>query len=205
MRVLSFILISAALLCSCAHTSKKQRKPPIEIPDEYTLDLKGDTIANCWWESFGDECLNELIKEALGSNFTLKQARHRLEQASATARRAGAERIPQLNVNGSAARARSRGRNAMGQPELQTDNLFGLNLAASYEVDLWGRVSASKRAFVFDEMAARDNMQTAVITITAQITETWYRLAAVNENLALLQNQIANSTKQVRVMPISQA
>lgn len=198
-----YILATAGigLLCSsCAHISRTKVDLPIDLPEKYASEsVAGSVSTNLWWLSFNDNKLDSLIEEALGENFGLQQARYRLEQANAVARKAGAEQIPQLSLQGNATRAKSYIQTPAGV-DLQEGNQFGLNLAASYELDLWGRVSASKRAAAIDAQTARDNLETASISLTAQLADTWYRLASFSERLELLQAQIKNSNNQVRLL-----
>ncbi len=189
------------MLTSCAHTARKQVELPVTLPKTYTSEsVAGTVLTNQWWTEFNDEKLNVLVTEALGSNFDLQQAQHRLEQADAVARIAGASQIPQISVGASGARAKSRMQTPTGSTTLHEGNQFGLNLAASYELDLWGRVSASKRAAAIDAETAHDNLNTAAISLTAQLTDSWYRLAAFNESLKLLRAQIKNSEDQVHLL-----
>ena len=190
--------VGTLLLCSsCAHTSRTKVEIAVDLPENYASgSVAGSVSTNLWWLSFEDNKLDTLIEEALGENFGLQQARYRLEQANAVARKAGAAQIPQLSLQGNAARAKSHIQTLAGI-DLQESNQFGLNLAASYELDLWGRVSASKRAATIDAQTARDNLETAAISLTAQLADAWYRLAAFNERLELLQAQIKNSKNQV--------
>lgn len=190
------------LLCSCAHTPRKPGDLPVVIPESYALSGDREASPDRWWTSFDDARLNGLVSEALGGNFSLRQAQHRLEQAHAVARKAGAEQAPQVNAEAGAARSRSRVTDATGTTGLQTRSQFGLSLAASYEVDLWGRVRSTKRAAVLDAQAARDSLDTAAMTLVAQIGDAWYRLAALDVGLALLHGQIESSEQQVRLLEL---
>ncbi len=197
---LSSAVALVVLSSSCAHTARTKVDLPVDLPQSYTATLNADSVStNMWWVSFHDKKLNALIEEALGENFSLQQARHRLEQADAIARKAGAAQFPQVSLLGNGARAKSYVQTPAGMA-IQEGNQFGLNLAASYEIDLWGRVSASKRAAAIDAQTARDNLETAAISLTAQLADTWYRLASFNGRLVLLQAQIKNSEDQVRLL-----
>jgi NodT family efflux transporter outer membrane factor (OMF) lipoprotein len=201
------LLLAAGLglfIGGCAHFERGEISEPVEMAGSYAgsrneaASSAGDT--NRWWTAFGDEQLNLLIAEAISSNFGLEQARQRLEQAYAVARKAGAAQIPQVNFGANAAAARTQIQLPTGGTTLRDGELYGLNLAASYELDLWGRVSASKRAAVIDAQAASDNLETAAMSLAAQVADTWYRLSAFEEQLNLLKLQIKNSEDQVHLL-----
>lgn len=194
--------IALVFLCSCAHMPKETPILPVAVPENYGLATGGGEGPDRWWTAFQDEDLNGLVREALGGNLGVQQTRHRLEQAHAAARKAGSERVPQLSIEGSGARGRSRQSDTTGTSVLQTSGRFDLNLAASYELDLWGHVGATKRAAALDAQTARDNLDTAVMTLVAQIADNWYLLASLNARLALLHGQLESSADQVRLLEL---
>ena len=135
----------AAFLCSCTYTPRGRDAAPVVLPERYAFPAAGEAYPDRWWESFDDERLNALVSEALSGSFSLRQVKHRLEQARAAARKAGAARIPQVGIEATAARTHTDG----------TANQYGLNLAASYEIDLWGRIGATKRAAPTNRCSSR--------------------------------------------------
>ncbi len=194
--------VGLMVFCSCAHIPKEARLPPAVIPEAYEMRVEGRASTNYWWTSFGDTGLNAIIEEALAGNPGLKQAAARLEQAEALARKAGAARIPQVNAGGSAARGRATAFDMRGNKVSRTSNRFGLNLAASYEIDLWGRVGAIERAAAIDAQASMDDLETAAMTLVARVVETWYYLASLNEQLELLEAQIGSNEKVVHLIEL---
>ncbi len=137
-----------------------------------------------WWHDLPDHALHEMIDTALAGNLTLKTAGQRLIQAEAIARQAGSSLSPTLDlqINGSETRTRR------NNQDNSASTLF-LGLAAGYEVDLWGRLQAREDAARFDADAAREDLQTAALSLAAQISVIWYQLAESVHQLSLLQKQ----------------
>ena len=50
---------------------------------------------------------------------------------------------------------------------------FGLSLAASYELDIWGRVASGYRAARFDFEASRDDLESTAMTLAAEVVQRW--------------------------------
>ncbi len=144
-----------------------------------------EALPERWWTALGDAQLDALIEEALGANFSLRAARDRLAQARAVARREGAGLIPSLDAELSAARARSR---SDGRTSSFSD--YGLGVAASYEIDLWGRVRAVRDAARLDAEAGAEDVAAAAISLSATVARTWYELAEALEQQRLLERQI---------------
>ncbi len=190
------------ILCSCAHIPGAQKDVPVEIPESYATIVDGVGYPDRWWTGFEDEQLNALVEEAVAGNLGLKQVKQRLEQAKAVALKAGAAHIPQVSIDCSAVRSKTPQMDAEGVKSLQSREEFGLNLSASYEIDLWGRVASSRRAAALDAQAARNNLDAAAMTLVAQIADIWYQIASLQERLSLLQSQVKNSKDQVRLLEL---
>jgi NodT family efflux transporter outer membrane factor (OMF) lipoprotein len=145
-----------------------------------------------WWDEFNDPALSALVDKALNRNLDLHQALGRLEQAVALARQAGAPLWPEATGSADASRSRSE---VEGLTDTETARVkqFSLELAAAYELDLWGRVQSQKRAADLDASASREDLETAAVTLAATVGELWYSLAEQRAQRALLEEQIKAS------------
>lgn len=191
----------AALLCSCAHIEAEPRQPPLEMPPNFSASGAAE-VQQRWWRSFGDEKLTLLVEEALAGNPGLSQALARLRQAQALARQAGAAKVPDISVEGNAARARNIVRSGIAEPSASTANQFGLGLAAAYEVDLWGRIGATERAAVRDAEASRYDLESATTTLIAQVVNIWYALGSLNSQSELIRKQVESSARQLELIEL---
>ena len=101
-----------------------------------------------WWKIFNDEGLNALEQRAVQANQDLKAAAARLAQARALRQNARSDLFPQIDAGFGATRQRpspaSQGLAADAQTSPST--LYRAQAGISYEVDLFGRVSASVNA-----------------------------------------------------------
>jgi len=159
-------------------------------PDESAATRLG------WTEFFADERLKSLIRSGLEKNRDLRVAILNVEQVRARYDIQWAELLP--NLNGSAAFTRSRTNEYLSSSgKAMTTNQFSLGVAASYEVDLWGRVrSLTDKAFE-QFLQAAENERAARISLVAQIAMQYYTLELANERLALSEKSLA-TTKEYR-------
>jgi outer membrane protein, multidrug efflux system len=129
--------------------------------------------------------LMELLREAVTSNLTLQEARARLDQAWAAAVIAGAARAPALTGEGSAQRDWS------STPTPGTDGVssFALGLAASYELDLWGRVRNQAAAARGEAEATAADLESAELSVLAAVAEQWAVGRSLSGQRALLDRQ----------------
>lgn len=202
------VAFCALLLTSSCSLVKVPPTPeqPIEAPKAFSQEGQA-VVAERWWESLGDAELNGLVEEALGGNFDLQIAWDRLAQAAALARKAGAAAWPALTAEAAGARFHSEGGTARGSrdgtspsitsvglgdtaDDSTTGNTFSLGLAASYEVDLWGRVRSTRRAAGFNLAASGEDLAAAAMTLSAEVASTWYRLVEQRAILRILAEQI---------------
>ncbi len=177
-------LLLVSIFSSCSlKTNLDFETPPVVLPDNFTQ--QGDqAISSIWWLSLDDPELNALIEEALGNNLSLRVARQRLKQVEALGRQADAVLSPQLDAQASGTESRRR---VNDNERSSTDLLLGL--AASYEVDLWGRLQATSDAALLDVESSAQDLQTAALSIAAQVATTWYQLAESYSQLELLKQQ----------------
>lgn len=175
-----FVCLLALPLLGCAARSPEQQSPVAESAPAFS-DSGSDTVPAKWWQTFGDTQLNQLVDTALEQNFTLKTAWSRLRQARAVVDREEASLFPSLD--GTASGEISRTDN--------TDNeRLSLGLTAEYEVDLWGRIQSSVQAERYRARATLADYRTAAISLSAEVTRTWYQLLEQKQQLDLLNQQI---------------
>ncbi len=183
------LLLSMTGACS---VDIKDIPTPVSLPERFSVSGQAK-IPNRWWLTFNDTALNQLIDQALNENFTLLAAFNRLQQAQAVAKKSGAELIPAINGNFAASQKIT---------DTATLNNFTLGLAASYELDLWGRIRANIHASELDTQAAVEDVDSAAISVSAEIASAWYKLVEQRSQLKLLDSQININRDNVTMVTI---
>ena len=186
------IVFLAQVLSSCTLFAPKARSGLEEISMPESFSLK-DTITNPaqrWWETFGDEELNSYISEALSGNQSLISYWFRFEKAQAQAKKAGADIWPSLSGDAGAAYSKVRTDDGTSSSTLEGDN-YSLGLGASYEIDLWGRIRASRKSALLEFEASREDYNAAAMTVAAEVTERWVNILAQRLQRQLLEHQLS--------------
>lgn len=137
-----------------------------------------------------------MIELGIGGNFDIKAAYNRVLQAYALARKAGSELIPAVNGSSGIDQI-TQYQEGVGQSSTET---FSLGAAASYELDLWGRIRANTLAAELDGRKADLAVQTAKIAVSAQIATAWYQLVEQQLQLDLLNRQIGINDQYVELV-----
>lgn len=172
--------MAALVLGACASLPKEQPDPPPEVPEQFSVS--GDEAApDRWWRAFEDPQLNALVTRALDENLTLQASYQRLLQARAAADRQGAALFPSLDASAGAERQES---------DTAETTRFNAGLSASYEVDLWGRIRSLTEAQQQRAVASLADYQAAAITLSGEITTTWFQLLEQRSQLQLAEQQL---------------
>ena len=206
--ILGWLVAGVLFLVSCIKTVPVEvPNVPLELPNVWTT--KNTLESNFkvdWWTTFGDSRLNDLVEEAFQQNHDLAAAASRLEQAAATAQEAAAELYPQLRANIAGAR---RKQNFIGFPipvndgEVlsTTSTNLGVSLETSWEIDLWGRVSATARSSAASYQAMAAELDAARLSIAGQTVKAWFVVSKAVEQLRLSEatlNSFRESMYQVK-------
>ena len=187
----SFTILGCLLITGCVILKPTLPLDTVSLPTTYsTPALAESTVAEtAWWLPFNNPELNELIQHAMIHNPSLEQVWARLTQADATAKRLGAARLPSINLTGGFASTESVNTGA-------DNDQWNVGVAAtSYELDLWGRVNAVQAAAKLDAESARFAVETAAMSLSAEVANRWNNLIARRMELAILREQLkANRT-----------
>jgi len=149
-----------------------------------------------WPKAYGDERLEGLILTVLNANQDLVIARARLKDARAGAVQVASTLWPTIDLAGFGAHQKQL-RNTP-TPNVVTDS-FGVDLQASWELDVLGGNRDRKRAARLDAEAAQANMWGVRTVLVADVTATYLELAGTDARLAVLDRNIAVEAESLRL------
>lgn len=179
------------LLTGCI---KVQKRPTEPLPIPATFSDRGNSkLKKKWWLDFADNSLNLLIQTALTDNFDLLVARNRIAEAEALVKQAGASLRPTVDGSGNITSSRN-------YQADKTSDVFFLGLAASYEVDLWGRLRSTESAQVAELQSSIADYDTASLTLSAEVAIGWFALVENRLQTELLQKQRETNSKVLELI-----
>ncbi|QGZ65667.1 efflux transporter outer membrane subunit [Paraburkholderia acidisoli] len=153
-------------------------------------------VESQWWRAYGDPALDTLVVRALAHNFTLAQAVATVDAARANARVAGAPLLPALTLNGSV----DRGHSPTSNSSAHKQSLFA---QASYEIDFWGLHRANADSAAMRAEASAFDRDTAALTLTASVVDTYFQLQSLRRRVALAQS-VADDARQLLALLVAQ-
>lgn len=139
-----------------------------------------------WWSGFRSAELSSLIQLAERENQDIGAAKARIEQADAQVRINGASLIPLISGAGDSQVQRSAGSSRV-VGGLQTQ------LAASYEIDFWGRNRATLRSAQNAAVSARFAEEVVVLGVVTSVANTYFALMAAQERLAIARGNVKSA------------
>ncbi len=165
---------------------------PIEEPEQFSYSGT-EVIPNKWWTSFKDPALNSLIDSALAANLDLAATWEQFRVAQAIVRRESSFLWPEIDASARSAISRP-------EPDFAGGENLQIGVSASYEVDLWGQIRSGIQAEEFRAQATYYDYQVAAMTLSAEISMTWYQLVTARKQLSLVNQQIQTNEDIVRLI-----
>ena len=200
--------VAASALSACA--TGPNYKPPKPLPEasttlnEATRDGAGAAVTQAalpakWWRLFDDPALDALIEKALVHNTDIRVARASLRQARSLLSEQKAGWLPTTTASAQGTRQQiGTGANPQFQlnDPIRTD-FYQAGFDATYELDLFGRVSRSVEAARGDFQAAQAGLDDARVSIAAETARTYVtacgyamQAATARETVALQQKTL---------------
>lgn len=144
--------------------------------------IRGD-----WWTQFNDSDLNQLMSRLNQENQNVAQALARYQEAMASTRGARAEWFPTVGTRTTATRS--------GGSERRPSERYSLGGDASWEVDLWGRISRQVESRKALQDAVASDLADVRLSMQVQLLQNYVALRSTDLERELLR-QIINSYQQ---------
>ncbi|SNS58261.1 outer membrane protein, multidrug efflux system [Sphingomonas laterariae] len=202
-------LALATALAGCSMAPKHVR-PPFPAAESYPVDYLPDAGSRMateigWQDFFTDPRLQAVIEMALENNRDLRISVARIQEARGQYRIEGAARLPQVDVGGSAARARTNtapfeipGVGTVGGAA--TADRYDVQVGVTaFELDFWGRVaslSEAARANYLSTVAAERAFRLSLIR---DVAINYLQAREQAERIALAERTLASRKEGLRI------
>jgi NodT family efflux transporter outer membrane factor (OMF) lipoprotein len=174
------------MLCGCADLVRTPYQPPaMTMPPAWSLPSPAKvSYDGRWWQRFGDPTLNHLMEEALRRNTNLAIAALRLRKALLQAELADSQRLPGVQIEGSASYSRDL------RTQTRENKTFGASIFANYTVDLWGELASDYDAARWEAQATEDDRANTALALTGTTASLYWQVGYLNQRIALSQASI---------------
>src|SRR6185369_6241214 len=175
---LSTVLVAS--LAGCRTVGPNYQRPAVSVP----ADTRGQTgpveaasfADQGWWDVFHDDALKSLIAEALKNGYDVRLAAWRVEEARANAGIIRAQSFPGFEGQVEVGHGRQGG---------QEGTLIQLNVNASWEIDLWGRIRRSNEAALAQYLASEEARRGVYLSLVSAVATHYFELRGLDAQLEI--------------------
>lgn len=193
MKRIIIISLTTCLMAGCG-IYKPYSRPDIETEGLYRDVPAEDTVTIAslsWRELFTDTFLQVLIEKALEQNTDLRIAQLRVEEAEAVLQNARLSYLPSVSLNPEGGISRHDG---------ATAKTYNIGASASWEIDIFGKVTNAKRGAKAALESSRAYEQAVQTRLVATIANSYYTLLMLDKQLAVNVRTLEMWEKSVKVL-----
>ncbi len=182
------------------------KRPDVQAPGTFINEVKeaSETANTQWWQQFNDPVLDKLIAEALANNKNVKIAAANVDQAAGVLIQARSPIFPQLNYSGTVERYRNSELAATPFPATvpNPQNSFQVLGAASWEIDLWGRIRRQTESAQANLLATEYAKRGIVLSLVSSVASSYLQLRGLDEQLRIARLTLAAYAESVRIFDL---
>lgn len=187
-----FLIAACVIWLSACHSIKAIERPELEADQwQAVVENAHNQQEIQWWRAFASLELNRLIEQAFEQSPDLRIASERVWQAELQMRNAGVELLPSVSANASIGGGQSRGSGDSWSSNKNSRVSVGIN----YEIDLWGRITASKASATASYKAQQFDYEATRLSLITSIAKTWFQWLSTKQRLATAHSNIEIAEK----------
>jgi len=205
MRAASVLSVAVMLGVAGCDLAPDYTPPRIEVPVSYKevgpwspATPADDAPRGAWWGVFADPVLDDLERRVVAGSPRLAAAVARYDQARGFADQARSSLFPSLDLETSAERDRLSANRPLQNKSASYNHYVG-GLAASYELDLWGRVRNLVAQGKADQDASAADLASVRLSLQAELADDYLRLRGLDAEMALLSQTVDAFTRALKL------
>ena len=194
LRVSPLLCLAACASIDVPSSPEFEAITPVQPNFLYAMD-ETTPVTPTWWREFDDPIMTSLVEMALKENRTLEAARANLARSDALLKRA---RLAKSYETGSSANI------SLDKSSLDTDFEVNTNgaLAATWEIDAFGRVDALVRSAEFDREAALQSKRDIAVLIASQTAQAYVDMRGAQGRLEVAEASAELQTESLSLLRI---
>ena len=199
--------IALAIALSACTVGPDFVKPSMPLPNRFAQApvTSGEATTSSsdaqFWRRFEDPLLSRLVEQALSSNHDLRIALSRYDHANALLRNAKLDRFPKVTVGATASDALASSDQAPGLTRGERrDNSYDAGIAASWELDLFGRVRRGIEAQRAEAWATASDLDAAQVAVVGELANSYFQRRGLQERLRVARRNADNQKETLRLV-----
>jgi outer membrane protein, multidrug efflux system len=194
----------AVCLGAFAGCASPRVNPSVAVPAQFqsVRVLNGESTPGIgdirWWHRFEDPTLDRLVEEAAANNRDVRIALARSELARAALTAATADLLPSIDAVGSHERTTTSYSPAIRQ-QLPDIGASQAGAQVSWQIDLFGRARAARKAAKADALAAEDARRGALLMAISETAEQYFALLGAQDQRRIVGDLIKTERDTLRL------
>lgn len=193
---LLLVAVAAVFAVSCSvRNYQKPASPSMSQEQRHKLEQsKRFEVAEPvedWWSRFEDATLDSLVSQALNHNLDIAVAVANVRQTRAQLREKGFELFPIVQADGGYSWQRQSEESGVPIADRNIET-YDVGLSASWELDLFGRVSQRKEAARATFQASAAQLRGAYVSVASEVALNYMQLRGAQHRLNVAQQNVEN-------------
>ena len=193
----TLLAISVMLLSGCASdfNSSQRMQAPNNMPQQWQQEASSSVlkVQEQWLTQLQNPTLNKFVQQALKNNQQLLQTSYDVEIQKQQLIVSGSALWPSLDLSTRTSRSKD------NRP-VSYDNASSVSLNLTYEVDLWGKLSDSKREANLNYLAQQARFEQAKQQLVADVVAGWFDVVSAQQLLDLFKRREANAQQSLDII-----
>lgn len=186
--------MTTLFLFACSNTSEIDKEiQNLPLPEKWQDSNQVTLVKDNWLAQLDNTQVHQLVNKAIATNHQFAIQAYNLEIAEQQMIVSGSKFWPELDL---AFRA---GRNKDNQTESYA-NSNSINLNLSYEVDIWGKLSAADQISNYNYLAQKASFEQYKQQLVVNVVTAWFKVIEADKLLALYRNRVANSKQNLAII-----
>lgn len=194
----------ACLLLAACHSPAARVESGIQPPTSWAFaaSAAAQRTDAQWWQSFASPELNRLIEQAQHDSHEIGAAMARVRQARATAIIGGAPLLPEVTygLRGERNKFIRREDRKANRFDDNNQDTFTSDLTASYEVDFWGGVAATRDSARQLLKASEFDQATVELTLLGNVADRYAQTLSAREQLRIAELNLTNAQDVLKLV-----
>ena len=193
----SLLAISIIMLSGCASNlnPSQRQQAPNNLPQQWQQQVASSVLKvdDEWLTQLHTPLLNKYVKQALKNNQQLLQTSYDVAITKQQLIATGSALWPSLDLSSRTSRSK-------GNRPVNYNNASSVSLNLNYEVDLWGKLSDSKREANLSYLAQKARFEQAKQQLVSDVVQGWFDVVSAQQLLDLYKRREENAKQNLDII-----
>ncbi|MCC3861587.1 efflux transporter outer membrane subunit [Pseudemcibacter aquimaris] len=203
------------MLASCASLPDldSEMSGQIDISKEWQTANSGSfSVEDGWLDQMNNPDLSQFVAEVLEKNPNYNEVALRMQAAGYNADAAFGRMLPRIGASGNVTKSKNQFSNfnqqinqgqqpgTVQQPISNTNTNYNIGLDASWEVDVWGRLSANTAVARSNYEVAEYDYYGARLSLASQVAQGWFDVIEAKQQWDLAISTVENYERATKII-----